>query len=52
MLSPLFCEGITNLSKDGNVILFNKSFEPDDIKITQSLSLQQMTHQLTHLFLQ
>ena len=31
-LSPLFCEGIINLSKNGNVNLIDKSFEPDDIK--------------------
>ena len=31
-LSPLFCEGIINLSKNGNVNLINKSFEPDDMK--------------------
>ena len=31
-LSPLFCEGIINLSKNGNVNLIDKSFEPDDMK--------------------
>ena len=31
-LSPLFCEGITNLSQNGDVNLIQKSFEPDDIK--------------------
>ena len=31
-LSPLFCEGIINLSKNANVNLINKSFEPDDMK--------------------
>ena len=31
-LSPLFCEGIANLCKNGNVNLIDKSFEPDDIK--------------------
>ena len=31
-LSPLFCEGIINLCKNGNVNLIDKSFEPDDIK--------------------
>ena len=31
-LSPLFCEGIINLSKNGNVNLIDKIFEPDDMK--------------------
>lgn len=31
-LSPLFCEGITNLSQNGDVNLIQKSFESDDIK--------------------
>ena len=31
-LSPLFCEEIINLCKNGNVNLIDKSFEPDDIK--------------------
>ena len=31
-LSPLFCEGITNLSQNGDVILIQKRFESDDIK--------------------
>ena len=31
-LSPLFCEGIINLCKNGNVNIIDKSFEPDDIK--------------------
>ena len=31
-LSPLFCEGIINLSKNGNVNLIDKIFEPDDVK--------------------
>ena len=31
-LSPLFCEGIINLCKNGNVNLIDKIFEPDDIK--------------------
>ena len=31
-LSPLFCEGITNLSQSGDVNLIQKSFESDDIK--------------------
>jgi len=31
-LSPLFCEGITNLSQNGDVNLIQKRFESDDIK--------------------
>ena len=31
-LSPLFCEGITNLSQSGDVNLIQKRFESDDIK--------------------
>ena len=31
-LSPLFCEGITNLSQNGDVNLIQKRFEADDIK--------------------
>ena len=31
-LSPLFCEGITNLSQNGDVNLIQKRFELDDIK--------------------
>jgi len=31
-LSPLFCEGITNLSQNGGVNLIQKRFESDDIK--------------------
>ncbi len=31
-LSPLFCEGIVNLYKNGIVNLIDKSFEPNDIK--------------------
>ena len=31
-LSPLFCEGITNLSQNGDVNLIQKCFESDDIK--------------------
>ena len=31
-LSPLFCEGINNLSQNGDVNLIQKSFESDDIK--------------------
>ena len=31
-LSPLFCEGITNLSQNGDVNLIQKHFESDDIK--------------------
>ena len=31
-LSPLFCKGIKNLSKDGHITLINKSFDQTDIK--------------------
>ena len=31
-LSPLFCEDIKNLSKDGHITLINKSFDQTDIK--------------------
>ena len=31
-LSPLFCEGITNLSQNGDVNFIQKRFESDDIK--------------------
>ena len=31
-LSPLFCKGIKNLSKDGHITLINKSFDQADIK--------------------
>ena len=31
-LSPLYCEGITNLSQNGDVNLIQKRFESDDIK--------------------
>ena len=31
-LSPLFCKGIKNLSKNGHITLINKSFDQTDIK--------------------
>lgn len=31
-LSPVFCKGIKNLSKDGHITLINKSFDQTDIK--------------------
>ncbi|ANQ66165.1 sirohydrochlorin ferrochelatase [Candidatus Pseudothioglobus singularis] len=31
-LSPLFCKGIKNLSKDGHITLINESFDQTDIK--------------------
>ena len=31
-ISPLFCKGIKNLSKDGHITLINKSFDQTDIK--------------------